>query len=131
MDFIKKTKEEWLKQLTQEQYRVLFEKGTEPAFSGQYCNHHEAGFYQCAACGKKLFDASSKFDSGTGWPSFWKPAEKNAVKEEEDFSYGMIRMEVLCSSCGGHLGHVFDDGPRPTGKRYCVNSASLKFEKNK
>lgn len=124
----KLSKDKWKKKLSKEQYQVLREKGTEPAFTGKYWNHHEKGIYKCAGCGAPLFSSGEKFDSGTGWPSFNKPYDKDNVKEEVDTSYGMIRTEVLCSKCGGHLGHVFDDGPNPTGCRYCINSISLKFE---
>lgn len=130
MKKIEKTQQEWQKALTPEQYHVLREKGTERAFTGKYYDHHGKGKYKCAGCGTVLFDSGTKFESGTGWPSFWAPAEKDAVAVEEDFSHGMIRMEVHCPVCGGHLGHVFDDGPKPTGKRYCINSASLQFEEN-
>jgi peptide-methionine (R)-S-oxide reductase len=126
---IEKTEAEWRQLLTPEQYHVLREKGTERAFTGAYWNHHEKGVYVCAACGQELFSSSQKFDSGTGWPSYWRPIAKEYVKTETDNSYGMRRIEVLCSRCGGHLGHVFDDGPPPTGLRYCINSISLKFVK--
>jgi len=126
---IQKTEEEWSKELTPEQYRILREKGTESAFAGAYHNTKENGKYLCAACGKELFGSDTKFDSGTGWPSFWAPLDSNAVETEEDRSFGMMREEVMCSRCGGHLGHVFDDGPQPTGKRFCINSLSLKFKK--
>jgi peptide-methionine (R)-S-oxide reductase len=124
-----KSEAEWKKQLTPEQYRVLRQKGTERAFTGEFWNHHEKGGYRCAGCGAMLFASDAKFDSGCGWPSFSVPAGTNAVAETADRSHGMVRTEVLCSKCGGHLGHVFDDGPAPTGLRYCINSASLKFEK--
>jgi peptide-methionine (R)-S-oxide reductase len=126
---ITKSDQEWREQLTAEQYRVLREKGTERAFTGQYWNHQEAGDYQCAGCGARLFGSSAKFDSGCGWPSFFAPATTNAVAEAPDHSHGMMRIEVLCARCGGHLGHVFEDGPQPTGLRYCINSAALKFSK--
>jgi peptide-methionine (R)-S-oxide reductase len=124
----KLSKEKWKKKLSKEQYHVLREKGTEPAFTGKFWNYHEKGMYKCAGCGAPLFSSEEKFDSGTGWPSFNKPYEDDNVKEELDTSYGMKRTEVLCSNCGGHLGHVFDDGPNPTGCRYCINSISLNFE---
>jgi peptide-methionine (R)-S-oxide reductase len=120
------TDAEWQKLLTPAQYRVLRRQGTEPAFSGAYWNSHEKAVYVCAACGQPLFSSEHKFDSGTGWPSFWQPIDKGAVASEQDGSLGMDRTEVHCSRCGGHLGHVFDDGPAPTGLRYCINSVSLK-----
>ena len=122
-----KSEEEWKKILSPEQYRILREKGTERAFTGKYWDHHENGQYQCAACGAQLFDSDSKFDSGCGWPSYFKPAENSAITEHVDKSHGMIRTEVTCTKCGGHLGHVFTDGPAPTGLRYCINSASIQF----
>ena len=118
----------WKKKLTPEQYRVLREKETEPAFTGKYCNNHERGIYKCAGCGTPLFSSEEKFDSGSGWPSFNKPNDEVNVEKKVDTKYGMIRTEVLCSKCGGHLGHVFDDGPNPTGCRYCINSISLDFQ---
>jgi peptide-methionine (R)-S-oxide reductase len=124
-----KTEEEWKKILTPEQYHVIREKGTERAFTGALWNNHDKGVYQCAACGLPLFDSATKFESGTGWPSFWQPIDPDHVEEHTDRAYGMRRVEVVCARCGGHLGHVFDDGPKPTGLRYCMNSASLKFEK--
>ena len=121
------SEEEWKNKLTPEQFRIMREKGTERAFTGEYWNHHENGKYNCAACGAPLFDSGSKFDSGCGWPSYFKPIENNAISEHLDKSHGMIRTEVTCSKCGGHLGHVFTDGPAPTGLRYCINSASIQF----
>jgi peptide-methionine (R)-S-oxide reductase len=123
-----KSDEEWRKALTPEQYHVLREKGTEPAFTGKYHRTKAAGVYLCAACGQELFSSDHKFDSGTGWPSFWKPVAEDGVQTETDGSHGMVRTEVMCSRCGGHLGHVFEDGPAPTGLRYCINSASLNLE---
>lgn len=122
-----KTDEEWRKQLTPEQYRVARKKGTERAFSGEYWNNHEQGIYQCVCCGNELFSSETKFDSGTGWPSFWSPISPESVKTQSDKSFFMDRTEVMCGWCGAHLGHVFDDGPKPTNLRYCINSVSLKF----
>lgn len=124
-----KSEEEWKKILTPEQYRVLREKGTERAYTGEYWDHFEPGVYKCAGCGAELFSSETKFDSHCGWPSYFTPLAGDRVIYKEDRSYGMIRTEVLCAKCGGHLGHVFDDGPEPTGLRYCINSVSLIFEK--
>lgn len=129
MEKIEKTEDEWRRELTAEQYHVLREKGTERAFTGALYQNDEDGSYHCAACGALLFQSETKFESGCGWPSFFDPAESDAVERHEDNSFGMRRVEVTCARCGGHLGHVFPDGPRPTGLRYCINSASLKFEK--
>lgn len=123
------TEEEMKKKLTPEQYHVLREKGTEPAFTGKYYNNHETGMYHCGACGAPLFSSESKFDSGSGWPSFWSAVDGGAVELREDMSNGMNRVEVVCSRCGSHLGHVFNDGPKPTGRRYCINSCALDFKK--
>jgi peptide-methionine (R)-S-oxide reductase len=126
-----KSEEEWKAQLSPEQYEVLRRAGTERPWSGKYVNNHDDGTYRCAACGAVLFDSSTKFDSGTGWPSFYEPAVADAVELIEDRGHGMTRTEVRCRRCGGHLGHVFEDGPNPTGLRYCMNSLALDFEASK
>jgi len=125
---ITRTQEEWRRLLTPEQYRILREHGTEPAFTGKYWNHKEPGIYRCAGCGLPLFSSEAKYDSGTGWPSFYAPIDPAHVETSDDYSLGMHRIEVHCAACGGHLGHVFPDGPPPTGLRYCINSAALVFE---
>jgi len=126
---IEKSAEEWKKDLTPEQFHICREKGTEPAFTGEYAHSKEPGVYKCVACGNQLFDSNTKFDSGTGWPSFYQPIESESVATAEDRAYGMVRTEVMCNACGAHLGHVFKDGPNPTGLRYCINSVSLKLDK--
>ena len=128
MTKIQKTEQEWRSELTPEQYRVLREKGTEAPFSGEYDFTFEPGTYLCAGCGAELFESEKKYDSGCGWPAFYAPADGEAIDEETDASHGMVRTEVMCSNCGGHLGHLFPDGPAPTGIRYCINSAALELE---
>lgn len=130
-DKLIKTDEEWKKQLSPEQYQVARKAGTEPAFTGKYWNAKEKGTYHCVCCGQPLFSADTKFDSGTGWPSFSKPLEPSAIEEESDRKFGMVRTEARCSKCDAHLGHVFEDGPVPTGLRYCMNSASLDLKADK
>jgi len=130
-DKVVKTDAEWRKELTPEQYRVMREKGTEAPFTGEYWNTTESGVYRCAGCGVELFRSKEKFDSGCGWPSFFEPAPGVKLTETKDTSHGMTRIEVTCPRCGGHMGHVFPDGPAPTGLRYCINSASIKFEPEK
>jgi len=130
-DKINKTEAEWKQVLTPEQFQVLRKQGTERAFTGEYAHTKDKGIYKCAACGTDLFSSDAKFDSGTGWPSFWKPIAPENVASDTDSSLGMVRSEVHCSRCASHLGHVFDDGPKPTGLRYCINSISLKLEKSK
>lgn len=123
-----KSEAEWRAQLNPEEYRICREKGTERAFTGEYWDEHRAGTYVCRACGEALFSSDTKYDSGSGWPSFFQPVQKSVIDEHRDSTHGMIRTEITCSRCGSHLGHVFPDGPRPTGLRYCVNSASLRLE---
>ena len=129
MEKLEKTEEQWREELSPDEYHVLREKGTERAFTGAYWDNHEDGVYRCRACGQELFSSDTKFDSGTGWPSFWEPSESDAVELRPDRSFFMKRTEVVCARCGSHLGHVFDDGPEPTGQRYCLNSCSLDLDK--
>lgn len=128
---ITKSEEEWRKELTPEQYHILREKGTERAFTGEYAHTKAAGVYRCTACGQELFDSDTKYDSGSGWPSFYQPMDPDKVELHDDNAFGMRRTEVICSKCESHLGHVFPDGPKPTGMRFCINSASLKHDEKK
>jgi peptide-methionine (R)-S-oxide reductase len=125
---LQKSEAEWRRELSAEEYRICREKGTERAFTGQYWDEHRAGTYHCRCCGEPLFESGSKYDSGSGWPSFYQPVNQEVIEEHRDSSHGMMRTEIVCRKCGCHLGHVFPDGPRPTGLRYCVNSASLRLE---
>ena len=127
---IRKSDDEWRERLTPDQYAITRQAATEPPFSGKYCDTKEQGIYNCGCCGAQLFDASSKYDSGSGWPSFWEPAEQSNIEEREDLSHGMRRVEIVCARCDAHLGHVFPDGPEPTGLRYCVNSGALDLDKD-
>ena len=126
---IQKTDREWREELTPAQYAILRQKGTERPFTGEYVHCHDDGVYRCAGCGAELFSSDTKFESGSGWPSFFQPIDPDRVEEERDRSHGMVRTEVRCKKCGAHLGHLFPDGPRPTGMRYCINSASLKLDR--
>jgi len=125
---ISKTVAEWQAELSPEEYRICREKGTEPAFTGKYYSEHRDGIYRCRCCGEPLFSSTAKYESGSGWPSFWQPAQEGVIDEHRDMAHGMIRTEIVCRKCDAHLGHVFPDGPRPTGLRYCVNSASLMLD---
>jgi peptide-methionine (R)-S-oxide reductase len=127
---MKKTDDDYKKELSPIEYRVTRQKATEPPFTGRYWDHFEKGIYRCICCGEPLFDSSTKFDAGCGWPSYWQAISPDVIREERDTTHGMIRTEILCDKCDAHLCHVFDDGPQPTGLRYCVNSASVKFEKD-
>ncbi len=129
MEKTSKTKEEWKKELSPEQYEVCFNKGTEPAFTGKYSDCKDKGVYKCSCCGEELFSSDTKFDSGTGWPSFWQSVDDEKIEFESDSSFGMLRTEINCKKCGAHLGHVFDDGPQPTNTRFCINSVSLDLDK--